>query len=166
MFSFIRLMDLLFLLSIKLYTVEYCMAVCQTAFSSIHIMEGGGVGVGVGAGGGGGGVAGVISSAIVLRWVSLDFTDDKSTLVQIMAWCHQASSHYLSQYWPRSMSPYGVIRPQLFNVMFQHFVANSTPTIITTSMYDNIFEPLLFILSIQILKKKIHGDILVTKNVS
>ena len=24
---------------------------------------------------------------------------DKSTLVQVMAWCHQASSHYLSQCW-------------------------------------------------------------------
>ena len=29
-----------------------------------------------------------------------------------MAWCRQATSHYLSQRWPRSMSPYGVIRPQ------------------------------------------------------
>ena len=25
-----------------------------------------------------------------------------------MAWCCQATSHYLSQYWPRSMSPYGI----------------------------------------------------------
>ena len=29
-----------------------------------------------------------------------------------MAWCHQATSHYLNQCWPRSMSPYGVTRPQ------------------------------------------------------
>ena len=29
-----------------------------------------------------------------------------------MAWCHQAASHYLSQCWPRSLSPYGVISPQ------------------------------------------------------
>ena len=29
----------------------------------------------------------------------LDFTDDQSTLVQVMAWCHQATSHYLSQCW-------------------------------------------------------------------
>ena len=28
------------------------------------------------------------------------------------AWCHQATSHYLSKCWPRSMSPYGVTRPQ------------------------------------------------------
>ena len=32
-----------------------------------------------------------------LRWMPRDLTDDKSTLVQIMAWCHQATSHYLSQ---------------------------------------------------------------------
>ena len=47
-----------------------------------------------------------------LRWMSLDLTDDKSTLVQVMAWCRQATSHYLSQCWPRSLSPYGVTRPQ------------------------------------------------------
>ena len=41
-----------------------------------------------------------------------DLTDDKSTLVQVMAWCRQAPSHYLSQCWPSSMSPYGVTRPQ------------------------------------------------------
>ena len=31
----------------------------------------------------------------------LGWTDDKSTLVQVMAWCWQATSHYLSQCWPR-----------------------------------------------------------------
>ena len=36
--------------------------------------------------------------------MQLDLTDDKSTLVQVMAWCRQATSHYLSQCWPRSMS--------------------------------------------------------------
>ena len=38
---------------------------------------------------------------IALRWImSLDLTDGKSalvTMVQVMAWCHQATSHYLSQ---------------------------------------------------------------------
>ena len=48
----------------------------------------------------------------VLRWMMQDLTDDESTLVQVMAWCHQATSHYLSQCWTRSMSPYGIIRPQ------------------------------------------------------
>ena len=44
--------------------------------------------------------------------MSLDLTDNKSTLVQVMAWCPQATSLYLSQCWPRSLSPYGVTRPQ------------------------------------------------------
>ena len=42
-------------------------------------------------------------------------TDDQSTLVQVMAWCRQATSHYLSQCWPRSKSPYGVTRGQWVN---------------------------------------------------
>ena len=53
----------------------------------------------------------VISCELALRWMSLDLTDDKSTLVQVMAWCHQATSHYLSQGWPRSLSPYGNTSP-------------------------------------------------------
>ena len=36
----------------------------------------------------------------------------KSTLVQVMVWCHQAPSHYLSKCWTRSMSPYGIARAQ------------------------------------------------------
>ena len=58
-----------------------------------------------------------ISCEIALIWMSLDFTDDQSTLVQVMAWCRQAASHYLSQCWPRSLSPYGVTRPQWVKVL-------------------------------------------------
>ena len=54
----------------------------------------------------------VISCEITLRWMSQGLTDDKSTLIQVMAWCHQATSHYLNQCWSRSMSPYGVTRLQ------------------------------------------------------
>ena len=53
-----------------------------------------------------------VSYEIALRWMPLDLTDDKSTLVQVKAWCSQATSHYLSQCWPRSMLPNGVTRPQ------------------------------------------------------
>ena len=49
---------------------------------------------------------------ITHRWIALDLTDDKTTLVQVMAWCHQETSHYLSRCWPSFMSWYGVIRPQ------------------------------------------------------
>ena len=52
---------------------------------------------------------------IAIRWLLLDLTDDQSTLVQVMAWCHEATSHYLSQCWPRSVSPYAVTRPQWVN---------------------------------------------------
>ena len=52
---------------------------------------------------------------IAMRWMSLDHTDDKSTLVQVMAWCREATSHYLNQCWPRSMLPYGITRPQWVN---------------------------------------------------
>ena len=40
------------------------------------------------------------------------FTGDKSTLVQVMAWCRQATRHYLNQCWYRFMSPYGVTGSQ------------------------------------------------------
>ena len=58
---------------------------------------------------------GGISCETDLRSMSMDPTDDKSTLAQVMAWCRQKTSHYLSRCWPRSMSPYGVTRPQGFN---------------------------------------------------
>ena len=37
-----------------------------------------------------------IHCEIVLRWLSQDLNYDKSTLVQVMDWCRQAASHYLS----------------------------------------------------------------------
>ena len=49
---------------------------------------------------------------IALRWMPENFMKEKSALVQVMAWCHQATSHYMSQCWPRSMSSNGVTRPQ------------------------------------------------------
>ena len=47
-----------------------------------------------------------------LWWMPQDLTDDKSTLVQVTAWCRQATSHYLNQGWLRSLSQYGATRPQ------------------------------------------------------
>ena len=41
-----------------------------------------------------------------------------------MAWCPQATSHYPNQCWPRSMSPYGISRPQWINWNYrQHIFA-------------------------------------------
>ena len=50
-----------------------------------------------------------------LRRMPWDLTDDKSRLVQVMAWCCQATSHYLGQCWLSSLSSYGVTRPQWVN---------------------------------------------------
>ena len=38
-----------------------------------------------------------ISGDIALRWTSLELSDDKSTLVQVMPWSRQATSHYLNK---------------------------------------------------------------------
>ena len=56
------------------------------------------------------------SCETALRSMPQNPSDDKSTLVQVMAWCRQAASHYLSQCCPRSLSPYGITRPQWVNV--------------------------------------------------
>ena len=58
-----------------------------------------------------------IDCELALRRMSLDLNDDKSTLVQVMAWCRQATSHYLIQWWPRSLSPYGVTMPLWVNTL-------------------------------------------------
>ena len=41
-----------------------------------------------------------ISCKIALIWMSLDITDDPSALVQVIAWCRQATGHYLSLCYP------------------------------------------------------------------
>ena len=43
-----------------------------------------------------------------VRWTAKSAFDDKSKLIQVMAWCHQATSHYLNQCWLRSI--HGAIR--------------------------------------------------------
>ena len=40
-----------------------------------------------------------------------------STMVQAMAWCCRAASHYLRQYWSRSIFPYGFNKPQCVNTL-------------------------------------------------
>ena len=53
-----------------------------------------------------------ISCEITLRWMSLNFTDHKSTLAQMMAWIVRREAIAPSQFRPRSMSPYGGTRPR------------------------------------------------------
>ena len=47
-----------------------------------------------------------VAGKIFVRWMPQNSIDDKSTLVKVMNWGCQATCHYLSQYWPRSLSPY------------------------------------------------------------
>ena len=65
-----------------------------------------------------------ISCEIALRRMPQNPFDDKSTLVKVMAWCCQATSHYLNQLWPRFMSPYGITRPQWVNKSVSHFICD------------------------------------------
>ena len=45
-----------------------------------------------------------------IRWEPRDPTYGVSTLVSVIAWCRQASGHYIGHCWPWSMSSYGVTR--------------------------------------------------------
>ena len=51
-----------------------------------------------------------------LKGTPQNVTKEKSTLVQVMAWCrHRAPSHYVRQCWHRSVSRNGVNMPQCVN---------------------------------------------------
>ena len=52
---------------------------------------------------------------VTLEWMLEDLLVCKSTLVQVMVCCHQATSHYLNHCWQRSLTPYGITRPQWVN---------------------------------------------------
>ena len=57
--------------------------------------------------------------------MSLDVTgpsDDKSTMVQVMAWCHQATGLYLNQCWPRSLTIIPCPLPHNLSMCRDHFV--------------------------------------------
>ena len=42
-----------------------------------------------------------------------------------MAWCHQAGSNYVDQCCPEVLSPYGITRPKLFNVLIVDYRQHS-----------------------------------------
>ena len=52
---------------------------------------------------------------IALRQMPYNLTNEKPILVQVMACCLTATSHYMSQCWHKYMSPFGVTMPQHFN---------------------------------------------------
>ena len=71
--------------------------------------------------------------------MSFGLTEDGATLVQAMAWYHQATSHCVDQCWRRSLSPYGVTRPPwvkpLLKVVYitdEYYIPLQTTTTTTT----------------------------------
>ena len=55
-----------------------------------------------------------------LLWNCFQVSATNFTNDEVMAWCHQATSHYLGQYWIGSVSPYGITRSQWVNLMYIH----------------------------------------------
>ena len=51
-------------------------------------------------------------SPIAFQWMAQNPTDDKSTLIQVMAWFYQTTSHYVNQCWLKFMTSYDITRPQ------------------------------------------------------
>ena len=76
--------------------------------------------------------------------ISLEFTDDQSTSVQVMAWCCWATSYCLIQCWPRSLSPYGVTRPEWVNwcycISFRRCSSSHSCILLRQLNVDRIWE--------------------------
>ena len=53
----------------------------------------------------------IIEINITMEWITEDLVDGQSTLIQVMAWCRQATSHHLNQCCPRFPTPYGATTP-------------------------------------------------------
>ena len=87
-------------------------------------------------------------------------TDDKSTLVHVMAWCSQATSHYLNQYWPRSPTPYDVTSPQWVKYRYD---MNSWKSIVKLQEIDDLLW-LIWIISQENYEKRSASPILNTSN--
>ena len=76
---------------------------------------------------------------IAFSGVPMDLIDDKSTLVQVMAWCRQATNLHLRQCWPRSMSPYCVTGPQWILIHNHvHASVHIVPTVLA-SIFVSLF---------------------------
>ena len=73
------------------------------------------------------------------KWIPKNTFNDKSTLFQVMAWSCLATRHYLSQCWPRSMSPYGITRPQWVTKLKPYIVINLKRVNILDSIIATIY---------------------------
>ena len=46
------------------------------------------------------------------------YSNNKSESIQVMGWCHQATSHNLNQWWLSSLTPYGIIQGWRINSLW------------------------------------------------
>ena len=67
----------------------------------------------------------LISIRTPLNFVPKGPIDNKSSLVQVMAWCRQATSHYLNQWWLSLLMHICVTWPQWVNYMTGQHGADS-----------------------------------------
>ena len=74
-----------------------------------------------------------------------------STLARVTAWCLTALSHYMSQCWTRSLSPYGTTRPQwdnkvsfLFYIASYSFIVPRSPQPVNWQTSTDLFISLFF----------------------
>ena len=101
----------------------------------------------------------IVSWTLALMWIPQNFTNEKLTLVQVMAWCHQATSHYLSQCWPRFISPYGITRPESVNISVtgilqaSKYGSKQTKSTDSTNQYFFSFKIIVDSMSVQIKSK-------------
>ena len=62
----------------------------------------------------------VFPMKLPLKWILQGLDQVVSALVQVMAWCLQATSHCLNQCWPSSVIPFDVTRGQWVNLKFNN----------------------------------------------
>ena len=75
---------------------------------------------------------------ITLGDMAETLADEQATLVQVMAWCRQTTSHYVSQCWPRSMALYGVTKLQWVNLP-QVIIISSSARMQQSDMLSSYF---------------------------
>ena len=62
-----------------------------------------------------------------------DPTIERSTLIEVMAWCRQATGHYLKQYLTTFISPYGVTHNELWFIWWMPMSLTIRPGLVPVS---------------------------------
>ena len=75
-----------------------------------------------------------------LWWMLQNFSNEESTLVQLMAWCHQATSHYLGQCWSRCMTNMRNIKKCMISIDF-HSARQCLKSTLSIMVYSNVAWP-------------------------